>query len=121
MTTPPPGWADKCRWLRAIVARAEEQIRMAALFGGPTLIAEQKRAVAYRNLDALMAMRPPVPMTRTVQTRGAVRVSEQARRMFGELEMQINVEAARQRASRTSNDNAASASQQERVKAHGTI
>jgi hypothetical protein len=67
-SSPPPGWAEKVGWLRSIVDRAERQIETAAREGGPTLVAEQKREVAYRNLEALMAMRPRLPLTGTALT-----------------------------------------------------
>jgi hypothetical protein len=58
-TQPPPGWAEKVRWLRSVIEQAEAEIQAAILHGGRgTLVAEQKRHVAYRQLDQLMAARP---------------------------------------------------------------
>lgn len=118
MSQPPPGWAARVAWLRAIIDRAEAQILAAALHGGPTLVAEQKRMVAYRNLDALMAMRPkppPAPPRRS----GTFEITIESRSMFVALEHQVNAEAARQRALRKSFDAASRAPQQARETQHG--
>lgn len=109
---PPPGWEKKVRLMQAIIDRAEAQRAVASLHGGPTLIHEQKLKIAYAHMAELMAMRPPVPV-RTVQ------VAPRARAMFEDLERQITAEATRQRAIRTSNDNAVGASQQQGKRTHG--
>lgn len=117
MSRPPPGWVERVGWLLAIIDRAEAEIGVAALHGTPTLVAEQKRIVAYRQLDALMAQRPPLATRpRRPMVKATIQIPERARRMFAALEDQINVEATRQRALRTSNDNAASASPQQQGK-----
>lgn len=120
MSKPPPGWVEKVGWLRGIIDRAEAEIGVAALQCRPSLVADQKRMVAYRQLDALMAQRPPLATRpRKPMIKATIQISERARRMFASLEEQINVEATRQRALRTSNDNAASASQQQGKTQHG--
>ncbi len=57
---PPPGWSKKVRLLQAIIDRAEAKITVAALRGVDTTSPERTRALAYRQLEPLMAMRPPV-------------------------------------------------------------
>lgn len=103
MIAPPPGWQERLDRLLAIYDRACSEFAQA--HGKRELIAEKKVRIAYRQIQALLALRPPA------------RAREQAN-MFAELERQVAVEAQRQRATAPSNDNA-TASQQERETNNG--
>lgn len=101
---PPPGWQVKVDRLMAIYDRAN--IELSSSKGLRRVLAETKVKVAYRQLEKLMAMRPPARV-----------ISDSARDMFAALEQQVTVEAARQRATASSNDNASA--QQQGKKQHG--
>lgn len=103
--SPPPGWQERLDRLVAIYNRACAELLKVT--GKRELIAQQKCRVAYRQIQALLAMRPPA--------RAAERTN-----MFADLERQIALESARQRASAPSNDNGHGAEQQER-ETNGTV
>lgn len=102
---PPPGWQARLDRLMAIYERACNELRAAT--GMPAVIARQKARVAYRQIQALLALRPPAR-------------SMQSETMFADLERQVALEAERQRALAPSNDNGTGASK-ERDPNNGTV
>lgn len=80
---PRPGWQARFDRLTAIYNRACAELGRAT--GMPELIAQAKCRVAYRQIQALLAMRPP-----------ARAVERETKTMFADLQRQVTLEAQRQ-------------------------